>query len=242
VTHHPAEIREVSGVRVTRYDFASQHDVVLPLYLVEPATAARYAPTQIIVRPLGAAGWKQFAAGQFDSTDSDKGTVWAFVAPRGIGPSQWSADGKKQIHIRRRFMLLGQTLDGMRAWDVRRAIQTLRGIDGLADVPITLAADDDMAGIALYAALFEPKIHEVALGNLPATHRDGPDFLNVLRILDIPQTVAMVAEKSHVVLREANDAAWEYPLAVAKNLGWNDQVTIQHSSDEHKAAKSLSRR
>jgi hypothetical protein len=49
------------------------------------------------------------------------GAVLVVIGPRGVGPSAWPTD--KEKGIRRRFMLLGQTLDGMRAWDVRRGIR-----------------------------------------------------------------------------------------------------------------------
>ena len=239
-THDPVEIRRIAGVRVTRYDFVSQDNLVLSLYVVEPAGVPRSELAKIILQPLDSDNWARFSTGKLVMSGRDGHTAWALVAPRGIGPTQWTTDRREQIHIRRRFMLLGQTLDGMRVWDVRRAIQTLRGIDGLHDVPLTLAADHNLAGVALYAALFEPKIQEVVLGKLPTTHREGPDFLNVMRILDVPQTVAMVAEKSHVVIRQDGEAGWEYPLAVAKNLGWNDQIQIQPVSVKNKAAKSVS--
>jgi hypothetical protein len=69
----------------------------------------------------------------------------------------------------------------------------------------------------------------VQLSGLAATHRTGPDFLNVLRVLDVPQTVAMVAEKTRIELEQEEDADWEYSKAVAKNLGWADQIRIGQS-------------
>src|SRR5206468_3700180 len=92
---------------------------------------------------------------------------WAFVAPRGFGRTAWTSDPTKRTHIRRRFMLLGQTLDGMRVWDVRRAVQALKTIDGLGNVPVSLNAGRDMAVIALYAALFEPGIDSLELNTVP---------------------------------------------------------------------------
>ena len=59
-----------------------------------------------------------------------------------------------------------------------------------------------VSGIALYASLFEPGIAELDLTDLPASHRDGPDFLNVLKYLDLPQAVAMAAERCPVHLSE----------------------------------------
>jgi hypothetical protein len=83
-----------------------------------------------------------------------------------------------------------------------------------------------MAGIALYAALFEPNIQRVELHDLSPSHRTGPDFLNVLRFLDIPQTVAMVAENSQVRIHQGAAGGWEYPRAVAERLGWGEQIVV----------------
>lgn len=124
-------------------------------------------------------------------------------------------------------MLLGQTLDGMRVWDVRRGIQALRSVNNLRKVPLTLMADRGMAGITLYAALFEPNIESVEVRELPKSHRTGPDFLNVMRFLDIPQAVAMVAEKSHIGISQKSNDGWQYPLAMAKKLGWNNRIEIR---------------
>src|SRR5688572_26114735 len=118
-------------------------------------------------------------------------------------------------------MLLGQTLDGMRVWDVRRAIQTIRSIEGFARVPISVEGKGKMSVIALYAALFEPDISSVALSDLPRSHRDGPDFLNVLRILDLPTSVAMLAENSKVGLHGKNKGDWQYPVAIAKKFDFD---------------------
>jgi len=80
-------------------------------------------------------------------------TAFAWVCPRGIGPTAWTADERKQTHIRRRFALLGQTLDGMRVWDVRRAVQALRSVENLCRARVRLRAEGRMAGVAVYAAL-----------------------------------------------------------------------------------------
>jgi hypothetical protein len=130
----------------------------------------------------------------------------------------------------------------MRVWDVRRAIQALRAISPspdpsperggeLADVPLGLVAEREMASIALYAALFESNIEELHLYGLAESHRDGPDFLNVLRYLDVPQAVAIAAEKSRVRIYQVDVNGWEYPTAVADRLGWDDAIeTIETHS------------
>ena len=147
----------------------------------------------------------------------------AYLMPRGIGPTAWNPDERKQTQIRRRFMLLGQTLDGMRVWDVRRAIQALRTVDSISNVPIGLRGKRRMAGIVLYASLFEPDIVRLDLWHLSASHRDGPTLLNVLRYLDVPQAVAMAAERSQIRLYQKDDSGWQFPRAVVRKFGWPEE-------------------
>ena len=47
---------------------------------------------------------------------------------------------------------------------------------------------------ALYAAVFAPGLDRLELSALPSRHRQEPDYLGVLRVLDIPETAAL-AEK-----------------------------------------------
>ena len=80
-----------------------------------------------------------------------------------------------------------------------------------------------MAVNALYASLFAP-VDELVLTHLPKSHMSGPDYLNVLRILDIPQAVAMASERCKVELRGANEADWSYATQTARTLGWEKNL------------------
>jgi hypothetical protein len=153
---------------------------------------------------------------------------WAFavIAPRGIGPTRWSEisrfNGKPVGHqIRRRFALLGQTLDGQRVWDIRRAIACLQTNETLKGVPLTLKGKGEMASLALYAALFEPSVTALDLSNPPGSHRQGPTFLNVLTILDVPQALALALPRKITlhVNGEESAAAWTWTMQLQKALG-----------------------
>jgi dienelactone hydrolase len=206
---------ERQGIRLSAFDFTSQPYVRLRLYLVQNSAQ----PQKVVLNVLDDKEFKQWLAGmrfgfadelkdetlpdpnevafnQFVEMLKDNKSAFAFTAPRGIGLTAWNPDERKQTQIRRRFMLLGQTLDGMRVWDVRRAIQTMHQIESLNDVPVVLKGQHIMAGIVLYALLFEPDIAGLDLQYLPNSHRDGPIFLNVLRFMDIPQAVAIAAERT----------------------------------------------
>src|SRR5262249_6795713 len=107
-----------------------------------------------------------------------EGACFAWVCPRGVGPTQSAANGsREELQIRRRFPLIGQTLEGQQVWDVRRAVQTLRSVEELEKIPLTLNGTDTSAGLALYAALFEPSVRQVELSEVPTSHKEGPMLL-----------------------------------------------------------------
>jgi hypothetical protein len=55
----------------------------------------------------------------------------------------------------------------------------------------------------------------------PASHRQGPTFLNVRRVLDMPQAVALAFPRKVrlYVKDDAEAGAWEWPLQLQKALG-----------------------
>jgi dienelactone hydrolase len=235
---------EVDGIRLTAYDFNSQPNVRLRLFLVYPAGLRD--PKHVTLKVLDESGWTEWLSAMRvkfedrlggyalpdakptdfqhlqDALNTD-GSLLAYICPRGIGAAAWSGDERKQTQIRRRFMLLGQTLDGMRVWDIRRTVQMLGQINEVAGVIPRVTARGAMAGVALYASLFEPQIAGLDLTGLPATHRNGPILLNVLRYLDMPQAVALAAERTSLTLDGQNASAWQFPASVATSLGWNRQ-------------------
>jgi hypothetical protein len=118
-------------------------------------------------------------------------------------------------------MLLGQTLEGMRVWDIRRALETVRQPDVLGTgARITLAGEGVQGVNALYASLFAGPVETVELTAPPASHRSGPDYLNVLRHLDVPQAVAMAAERQPVTIRQGNADEWAWAKTAAQRAGW----------------------
>jgi len=116
---------------------------------------------------------------------------------------------------------LGQTLDGQRVWDVRRAAACLRTVAELKGIPLWLQGENDMAGIVLYASLFETDVARLDLWHPPASHRQGPIFLNVLRVLDMPQAVALNFPRQLrlYVKDDAEAKGWEWPMRLQEALG-----------------------
>lgn len=211
----PLNLRQTA--KAGEYEFDSQPHVRLTLKVAPPIQGGR---SDRVVLRIG------------DFTTDEPG-YYASVAPRGTGPAAWTGDEKKQIQIRRRFMMLGQTLEGMQVWDVRRAVQAVRAVPAMKDLPISIEAKGPMAGVALYAALFEPSVTELYLQDLPPSHMQGPHFLNVLRVLDVPQALAIATETKRVSANPHGDARWDYAAQTARALNWR-RGSIELRSPEGK--------
>jgi len=90
----------------------------------------------------------------------------------------------------------------MQVYDVLRCIEFCRTLDGVDPEKIGIAARDDMAVVAMYAALLDGKCETLILKNPPASQDEasrpdgrGPavEMLNCLRITDLCQLPALLA-------------------------------------------------
>lgn len=189
-------------------EFHSQPEVPLSLFLLGPADDA---VRSLELRILDDDGWQQwlvsarfefgpilahFKPGQPQPGDAllpnpAPGHAIAWFCPRGLGPDRWTGDARKLTHIRRRFQLLGQTVDGMRVWDVRRAIQILQAQH--PEASLELRAAGLMAAHALHAAVFETKPIALHLESIPETYRIGPDYLNAARFTEPTRVRGLVS-------------------------------------------------
>ncbi|MCB1205862.1 MAG: prolyl oligopeptidase family serine peptidase [Verrucomicrobiae bacterium] len=236
---------EKDGIAFSKWSFDSQTGVRLPLYFAHAAGAPVGDLELIVLNALEEDDWQSFLAtygrvfsGAFpgatlpetdeEAYSSEKGLhasqKWGmlYLPVRGVGPTAWTTDEKERTHIRRRFALLGQTLDGMRIWDIRRGIQAVREFDGGSEPKLWLQASGVMAGNALYASIFEKDIHRIDLHRLPLSHQDGPELLNVLRFTDIPQIAGIAGERSQLRIY-GNPEDWSYLTELAGKLEWPDK-------------------
>lgn len=252
----PAASVTRDGITLTTWDFVSQEAIQLRLYVLHREGLETKDLDLAVLNVLDEKNWgtfltttgaafpeafpdmklpglNQVAHQQERKMFATEKWAMAYVCPRGVGPSAFTKNEKERTHIRRRFMLLGQTQDGMQVWDVRRAIQALRDIDGMENIPLWLQSSNAMAGNTLYASLFEPDITRLDLHDLPKSQRDGADYLNVLRFMDTPQALAMAAERSKIRLYQKDDKGWQYVQDLAKNLTWDqDKFQIRTANAE----------
>lgn len=138
------------------------------------------------------AGWMRYIR--------DNGAAYITFAPRGVGPTALGGDKRYQTQMRRRFMLLGETLASTQVWDVHRASEAARALPGLGELPLHFHASREMTEIATFAALFEPKLTSLTLAQPPRTDKDAPDFLNWRRIVTPGQLLSLAEQKTKVNL------------------------------------------
>jgi dienelactone hydrolase len=142
--------------------------------------------------------------------------VMAYVEPRGVGASSLAnLPERKRTQILRRFHLIGETLESGQVLDIRTAAAALPKSKAL-----WLQAENGMAANAVYASLYIDGLARLDLHHLPATHAKAPVYLNVLRQLDLPQAVALAADRCTVALYTNTPDAWSYPRAISESLHW----------------------
>jgi len=127
------------------------------------------------------------------------GAPMIVVAPRGSGPAVWTRKNPPNT-IERSLVLIGETADGGRVYDVKTAVRELKRAMGLKN--LTLAGRGATAVIAAYAAAYAPEVDRLVAVEPPASHAPrepggayGPSILNALRVLDIPEVFGLLAPR-----------------------------------------------
>jgi hypothetical protein len=113
--------------------------------------------------------------------------------------------------VERSMALLGMTADSLRVSEL-------------------VAAGGHMVGrgeagiLAAYAALLRPEMKSVTIVDPPASHRDGPHFLGVLKVCDIPEALGALAPRP-LTLVNAKDPAFDRTAELYRIAGAADRFT-----------------
>jgi hypothetical protein len=194
------------GLRLATYALDSQAGLNLPLIVAQDPKVKR--PEKLLLTVLDTEAWTNSTAkwlwlggGTAEAKSALRQEMQAgrlavaYFAPRSVEPAKWSKDTKKSNQIRRRYALLGQTLDSMRVWDIRCAAQAVKALPEFKKVPLCIRAKGQMGVNSAYAALFEPAIQKLQLEGAPAAQAEGPDYPNALRVWDLPQLWEALGER-----------------------------------------------
>ena len=247
------------GLQLTAVSFTSDGEFALPLWILHRADLKPEELEFVVLNVLDDESWKEFSSlaavafpAQFPGAAADEKsfteehrmlleTRWAmaYACPRGVGPQTWAKlSPVKQTQLRRRLLLLGESLESGQVFDITQAAAALRGAPGFARVPLWLQSQKTMGANTLYASLFIPGVKRLDLHALPASQRDGPIYLNVLRYLDLPQAGALAAERATLAIYTDDPAPWSFAQNIAAALNWGEKrVQIRKPSDPAEAAR-----
>jgi hypothetical protein len=140
------------------------------------------------------------------------------LSPRGAMETEWTIKSPPN-YVERSHALLGRTVDEGRVWDI---IATAKHLKKEYKPPVRVIGRGRDGILAVYAALLEPSIEEVILLDPPASHKDGPIFLNVMRVLDVPDALGMLAPRK-LTLVNAKDKAFDKTAEIYKIAGAADK-------------------
>lgn len=122
---------------------------------------------------------------------------------RGIGNTALKDGERHRTQVRRRFMLLGQTLAGMQVYDILRAIEAIRSDKTYRTLPLHLWGAGEMANNVLLASLFAKDIEQLHLSDLATHDRKAPDYLNISRVVTWPDLIKLAQTRTKLQLPKA---------------------------------------
>lgn len=152
-------------------------------------------------------------------TEAIRAVVW----PRGVGEVPWPKT--TWIHMLRNAMHTGQTVDSMRLQDVLAAVRQVRALPEVDAARITVFGRGMSGAIGLYAAIVDEGISQVILEDPPLSHAEGPLFLNILRLTDLPEAAAMLAPRRLNFLGRMPEA-FGYTKHVYELMGRADHIFL----------------
>lgn len=145
----------------------------------------------------------------FAKTFPDEG-VWLYSA-RGDNIYPWTKKSPPNF-VDRCHLLLGHTVDQKKVWDI---VATARSVK--TKKQIKLMGQGQAGILAVYAALFMPEVEEVVVLQPPTSHKQGPHFLNVLRVIDIPEALGLLAPRKLTII--GDDPAFDRTAALYRLAG-----------------------
>jgi cephalosporin-C deacetylase-like acetyl esterase len=105
------------------------------------------------------------------------------------------ADDDSLHHMKRQAMIAGTTLESMQVYEILRSLELLRSLPEVDSSRITVTGKFESGINGLYAAVLDGLIDRVVLGSPPASHRQGPHYLGILKYTDIPELIALLGPK-----------------------------------------------
>ena len=150
-----------------------------------------------------------------------EGTLTFGMTVRGQSLSEWRRESPPN-YVERSHALLGRTVDEGRVKDIIAMVKMLK-IKQDPNRQWRIIGRGEAGILAAYAALFEPSIKEVVIIDPPRSHTEGPHFLNVLRVLDIPEALGLLAPTPLTIIG-SKDPAFNRTAAIYRLAGAGENL------------------
>lgn len=121
----------------------------------------------------------------------------------------------------RSFPLAGKSLNTARVDETRRLLDRLH----TKGAGISLISDGEMGPVALYSSLLENGVISLNLRRLQTSHGLEPTFPAIHKYMDIPQAVAMAAERCKVRITGRRED-WTWAIQTAEKMGFAANLEI----------------
>jgi cephalosporin-C deacetylase-like acetyl esterase len=105
------------------------------------------------------------------------------------------ADDDALHHMKRQAMVMGTTIESMQVYEIIRSLDLLRTLPEVDPGRITITGRFRDGVNGLYAALLDGNAERVILGSPPASHRQGPHYLGILKYTDIANVIGLMGQK-----------------------------------------------
>jgi dienelactone hydrolase len=162
-----------------------------------------------------------------------------YCEPRGIGETKWTTKNPPN-YVARSHALLGRTVDTGRVWDVIASARSFTQPQTPAIIPrpppppprkdlhVHVAGSGAAGLLAAYAAVLCPEINEVTVVSPPHTHMDNaaPQFLNVLRVCDVPDALGLIAPRK-LNMKGADSIHFARTAAAYASADAKDRLSIE---------------
>ena len=132
----------------------------------------------------------------------------------------------KHNQIRRRYMLIGQTLDSTRVMELKQTLQTLLSKSNkTVNDHFLVKAKGDMAVNAIYAGLLlegessAQNAFKFHLSDLPPSHMSGPDYLNIMKSARLEESLAALSRRYEVTVENGPVELQGFVSKVKAKLG-----------------------
>ena len=203
------------------YEFETEPGLLIRARLTIPVDGPR--PYPVVVGPIHDEAPSPFCG---------RGASLESVSPSaaGAGTVEVRGTGATSIGpgltwtVRRAYSLLGHTLPERQTFDLLQGIAVLRSETNVGNVVVY--GKGRQAALAIYAAVLDDTIREVILEDPAPTHWDGgPEFLNALKVGDLPQNLALVFPRPITFVGSLPEA-YEWTRDMYAACGLRDRVRV----------------